>query len=447
MARESLLSLPNELIFEIASGMCIRDIIVLLETVPSLQEPLWWHCCHQDYSARLEGLIECVDAGDIRGTRLLLSVDADIKHVEGDPDDRSIAVYDHQEQAGYCWNSRPLNKALQRGHEEIADAIVEHILQIKTVIPGLQVDDVERTMQLAAQRGYSAIVKALLDLRSNLRKPLCLSEALSDTLFGHPDSDGNDFCLCSTERVSGSGRKTKGDYFGVVELLLDSGVSSDWPKHHQEPSSLAWGPMSGALFRCRSMSNGIVRLLIERGAGISKETVLHAFVRGSNQCVRSQVETAKLLIQNGADVNARDAHGGSVLHKVNKEELVELFIDHGLDPNATDDWGQTPLHAMAYCAPDSMVGPIRSLLEHGADLAATNVDGNTPLHLAIATSDWEVVELLVDYGADLHCRNHLDETPMSLMVDRHPCWSYSGLNRDQSDDRWTTYQYTMWAPV
>ncbi|KAJ5774603.1 hypothetical protein N7457_009499 [Penicillium paradoxum] len=442
MAKTSLFSLPNELLCMIAAGLGVRDVIALLESVPAFYNPLMWHCRRRNYPDRREGLVESAKAGDVYGTRLLLSTDADIRCVESDPEEERRLWYDYGEPHGHYWSSSALENAARSGYKEIVDALLDRLVRVKAAIPSLHIDSVEYALDLAAKRGYVSIVKKLLDLGSDLKSPSDLNEVLSDALMGVPDWKNNELCFCDIHAYTGSGNQTRKDYYGLVELLLDSGVNSNWPKRDRGLSSRVWGPVTSALFRCSSMSNGILRLLIERGASVS-ETVLHAFVKASNRCLYPQEGTASFLIQHGAEIDARDANGGSVLHKVSKEGLVELFINRGLSPNVTDDWGQTPLHAMAYCAPNTMVGPIRSLLKHGADLSVTNDDGNTPLHLAIATSEWEIVDLLISHGAELGCHNLNGETPLSLLVHRHPTWEYSGLNRDQSSDRWITYKYEI----
>ena len=57
---------------------------------------------------------------------------------------------------------------------------------------------------------------------------------------------------------------------------------------------------------------------------------------------------------------------------------VERALACGADVNAKNDHGGTPLHYAAYRNDNSAV--IEALLEAGADVNAKNDDGNTPLH-------------------------------------------------------------------
>lgn len=63
-------------------------------------------------------------------------------------------------------------------------------------------------------------------------------------------------------------------------------------------------------------------------------------------CAISNFEIAKLLIQNGADVNARQQQGVTPLHSAahnGQNELVHFLIQNGADCNAQTDSGKTAL--------------------------------------------------------------------------------------------------------
>lgn len=56
------------------------------------------------------------------------------------------------------------------------------------------------------------------------------------------------------------------------------------------------------------------------------------------------------LLQNGANVQARDDGGLIPLHNAcsfGHAEVVNLLLQHGADPNARDNWNYTPLHEAA----------------------------------------------------------------------------------------------------
>jgi ankyrin repeat protein len=64
-------------------------------------------------------------------------------------------------------------------------------------------------------------------------------------------------------------------------------------------------------------------------------------------CFKGYEEMARILIEAGADVNARNGMGGTCLIfavTFNREGIAKLLIDRGADTNAVDSQGQTALY-------------------------------------------------------------------------------------------------------
>lgn len=80
-------------------------------------------------------------------------------------------------------------------------------------------------------------------------------------------------------------------------------------------------------------------------------------------------------------------------------ETVELLLDHGADPNARNTRDDTPLHVAAR-TPGS-VAVIPALLERGAMVDAANGEDWTPLHMASErAATIEAMRVLLEAGAD-----------------------------------------------
>lgn len=98
----------------------------------------------------------------------------------------------------------------------------------------------------------------------------------------------------------------------------------------------------------------------------------------------------KLLLEKGANVNARNHKGRTALHRYTSHlssglSKIAVLLEHGADINARDVNGRTPLHIVAsesYSRHASVLEIAKFLIEHGANVHALDNDGKTPAQLA-----------------------------------------------------------------
>ncbi|XP_037519824.2 LOW QUALITY PROTEIN: ankyrin repeat, SAM and basic leucine zipper domain-containing protein 1-like [Rhipicephalus sanguineus] len=120
---------------------------------------------------------------------------------------------------------------------------------------------------------------------------------------------------------------------------------------------------------------------------------------------RGNVELARDLISRGLDVNMECRSNWSALVQAcfsGYPEMVQLLVDHGADVNASIGV-TTPL--MAACgtwkgSEAALVACAEILLKHGAEPDLAGRDGTTPLMLAAREGHCQLIELLLDRGAD-----------------------------------------------
>ena len=101
------------------------------------------------------------------------------------------------------------------------------------------------------------------------------------------------------------------------------------------------------------------------------------------QYVRAgSMDSVKHMLQNGqASIRDITRHGITLLHTASGKgrlNLVRLLIEQGADVNAADEDGETPLHRALSLRNNYAVA--RLLIERGADLANVAVGNRTPLH-------------------------------------------------------------------
>ncbi len=118
-----------------------------------------------------------------------------------------------------------------------------------------------------------------------------------------------------------------------------------------------------------------------------------------------KTDEVRLLLERGMDVNMQDKLGvGTPLHWAaadNKNQtgtgsIARLLIKQGARVDARNRGGYTPLH---WAARRGNIVVVKLLVEHRADVNARDNNGVTPLSMAKEKSQTEVVELLRRHGA------------------------------------------------
>lgn len=94
------------------------------------------------------------------------------------------------------------------------------------------------------------------------------------------------------------------------------------------------------------------------------------------QSVNPRPEIIALLIEYGADPNARNTSGETLLHLTGDPEAIRKLVSVGADINAKDHQGRTPMMGHAPY-PETGVDAIYALLAAGADPTVEGHNGET----------------------------------------------------------------------
>ena len=93
----------------------------------------------------------------------------------------------------------------------------------------------------------------------------------------------------------------------------------------------------------------------------------------------------------------------------NSTESAQLLLEHGAEIEARDINNQTPLrYAAYYCSTEF----VNILLKHGAEIEVTNCDNHTPLHKAAGNNSTDVVHLLLERGAEIQAKDADNDRPL-----------------------------------
>lgn len=129
-----------------------------------------------------------------------------------------------------------------------------------------------------------------------------------------------------------------------------------------------------------------------------------------------QLELARWLITQGADVNAVSNAHSTPLHGAafyGHPEVVRLLLEAGTDPSTANDYGWIPLLAAAGGLKWDVVD---ILIENGSSITTVNVDSNSIGHYAAIGNNPEMLDRWLEAGGDLDQPNARGQTPLYFAV-------------------------------
>ncbi|KAI1273730.1 hypothetical protein F5Y07DRAFT_376026 [Xylaria sp. FL0933] len=154
----------------------------------------------------------------------------------------------------------------------------------------------------------------------------------------------------------------------------------------------------------------------------------------------SNIELARFLLENKANVGAANDRGRTALHlsaesndEENRDEMVRLLLSYNADPRATSDGGWTPLHNAAQSGHLSVVA---LLLGTKAKVNAELSNGMTPLHWAAFNGFEDIVKLLLTRpDVNTAKKDGFDRTAMLCAAEKHHAGIVQLLSPAQTGNR------------
>ncbi|XP_053323646.1 ankyrin repeat and SOCS box protein 10 isoform X5 [Spea bombifrons] len=199
-------------------------------------------------------------------------------------------------------------------------------------------------------------------------------------------------------------------YAECLQLLLREGADVEF----------APGGESALHGACENAQPKCAEILLRYGANPNSRSEEGTFPL--HRCTTHQsYPCSKLLLQYGAHVNSQsEDEEETPLHVASRHgmwEHVDLYLRYGAAVNKKNVNGETPLCA-ACGQPQSpqeleqYFQVCRRLIESGADIHAGDRDQQTPLHVACKSANPQVVELLLEHGAEVNIMSYSGNTAM-----------------------------------
>ena len=331
----------------------------------------------------------------------------------------------------------PLTVASRHGHLRIAQVLIDHGGAINAQDTGLSTP-----LHHASAKGHFSVVQLLIEHHADLYK----QDKDQQTPLHRAAADGR-LDIARLLLKSGSSPNCQDNngsiplhtaahngHFDVVELLVESGADVNVRDgKNQIPLDVAFASRKREVTRYLANHMGVaapfdgmdidplgktpdtvVPDTTLTSVGIAKHRHPHGrlSLRSLHDgCAEGSVEDVQSLLDQGADINGRNAkHDTALLVALRngKLEVAKVLIEDGADVNCRDKVGWTPL-MLASQRGDRDLAEL--LLHRGADVGAKRDNLWTALHLASLNGHIEIVKSLLDRGADIHARTIDGRTP------------------------------------
>ncbi|KAI7304074.1 Palmitoyltransferase akr1, ankyrin repeat-containing protein akr1 [Hortaea werneckii] len=183
-----------------------------------------------------------------------------------------------------------------------------------------------------------------------------------------------------------------------VQKLFDSGRYTAKSTDEQGITALHWAAING--------HHALCHLLIQSGADVNArggDAQATPVLWASKRC---HLQVVALLLANGADPLMKDDQGYNLLHSAtldgNVFQLVLLLHQPDISVDVRDSQGHTSLMWAAY---KGLGACVDVLLRWGADVHAADDMGFTALHWALVRGNYLCIQKLVEYGSDRFARS------------------------------------------
>ena len=175
----------------------------------------------------------------------------------------------------------------------------------------------------------------------------------------------------------------------IAKILLENGADIS--------PALQYAAISGKL--------KIIEFLLKCNAYVGhindeKCTPLHLAVKNKSWKVSDRLKAMKILLEYGANVNAKDSELDTPLFcaiNIGNIEMIKLLLEYDIDINAVDSDGDSALHIALNPLNVIDAEIVEALLQKGANVNVLDVAMRTPLYYAQP----KIAKLFFEYASNL----------------------------------------------
>ncbi|CAI7653346.1 unnamed protein product, partial [Penicillium manginii] len=290
----------------------------------------------------------------------------------------------------------PLSWAAQGGQLEFAQYLIKHEADLDA-----KCSEKHTPLSYAVQVGHLTLVRWLLEQGTSLRDSICLEDRDGLTPLHYAAFEGN-------ERI--------------VELLISSGADPD----HQGCDCMDIAAQTPLMEAARGGQLTVVKMLLGMGADLEEDDgrgmapLQYAARSGVGEPLRESDYNPSSFSCNqpgpgwyfdggGYEAPSKSGHPRDYL------AVVKLLLTSGADPQKSyrDHYGIPQDGPLYYAAWAGATDIVQLLIDMGADVNNSSADSAyTALHAAVRNGHLDMVEILLAHGAIVNARDLMKHTPL-----------------------------------
>jgi len=289
----------------------------------------------------------------------------------------------------------PIHMAALTGQKALVQMLIDKGADVSS-----RSDDGQTPLYQAAKKGSADVAKLLLSRRAdvNARTKSGYTALMASASNGNPgvakvllehgadvgvrDKDGVTALLSACRSL-------------LIRYTLEASTPGANDLRRKVPGA-DWVAEREMLQRVKGDFSAIAVMLVNRGA--DPNLAAPGFTPLGAAATVGDYALAQALLVNGAKISDA-SKGETALHAAIAERhgnVAELLIDRGADVNARNMSRLTPLHFLGVFMHDPRLAEL--LIQKGADVNATDQAGHTPLEGAVRAGNAQVAEVLRRHG-------------------------------------------------